>query len=109
MTYLSKYKHTTTTVMGSKNQRISITDGKEAEVSLKKFCFPNKISPEKRKLPSNDTEEDKDGFYGTNSKTSGAAPCRKLTLLKRDLLTSSKGCLGRMLRKNNRVQEKHAF
>ncbi len=28
----------------------------------------------------NDTEEDKHGFYGTNSKTSRAAPCRKLAL-----------------------------
>ncbi|XP_016404743.1 DNA mismatch repair protein Mlh3-like [Sinocyclocheilus rhinocerous] len=65
---------------GSKNQKISIIDGKEAEDSLKKFCFPNKISPKKRKLALNDTEEDKHGFYGTNSKTSRAAPCRKLAL-----------------------------
>ncbi|XP_058619473.1 DNA mismatch repair protein Mlh3 isoform X2 [Onychostoma macrolepis] len=67
-------------VTGSKNQKISIIDGKEAEDSLKKFCFPNKTSPKKRKLSLNDTEEDKHGFYGTNSKTSRAVPCRKLAL-----------------------------
>uniref|UniRef100_A0A671RMU0 KAT8 regulatory NSL complex subunit 2-like n=1 Tax=Sinocyclocheilus anshuiensis TaxID=1608454 RepID=A0A671RMU0_9TELE len=67
-------------LMGSKNQKISIIDGKEAEDSLKKFCFPNRISPKKRKLALNDTEDDKHGFYGTNSKTSRAAPCRKLAL-----------------------------
>uniref|UniRef100_A0A8C1EYS1 MutL homolog 3 (E. coli) n=1 Tax=Cyprinus carpio carpio TaxID=630221 RepID=A0A8C1EYS1_CYPCA len=67
-------------VTGSKNQKISIIDGKEAEDSLKKFCFPKKISPKKRKLALNDTEEDKHGFYGTDSKTSRAASCRKLAL-----------------------------
>ncbi|KAL0158224.1 hypothetical protein M9458_046300 [Cirrhinus mrigala] len=67
-------------VMGSKNQKISVVDGKEAQDSLKKFCFPNKISPEKRKLPVNVTEEDKHGFYACNSKTFKAAPCRKLAL-----------------------------
>uniref|UniRef100_A0A8C1SDL9 MutL homolog 3 (E. coli) n=1 Tax=Cyprinus carpio TaxID=7962 RepID=A0A8C1SDL9_CYPCA len=67
-------------VTGSKNQKISIIDGKEAEDSLKKFCFPKKISPKKRKLALNDTEEDKHGFYGTDSKTSRAVSCRKLAL-----------------------------
>ncbi|XP_050952639.1 DNA mismatch repair protein Mlh3 isoform X3 [Labeo rohita] len=65
---------------GSKNQKISIVDGKDAQDSLKKFCFPNKICPQKRKLPLNDTEEGKRGFYATNSKTFKAAPCHKLAL-----------------------------
>ncbi|XP_043080959.1 DNA mismatch repair protein Mlh3 isoform X3 [Puntigrus tetrazona] len=67
-------------VTGSKYQKISIIDGKEAEDSLKKFCLTNKMSPKKRKLSLNGAVEDKHGFYGTNSKTSRAAPCRKLAL-----------------------------
>lgn len=67
-------------VMGSKKHKISILDVKGAQDSLKKFCFPNKISQKKRKLPLNDIEEDKHVFYGTSSKTCRAAPCHKLTL-----------------------------
>ncbi|KAK7132315.1 hypothetical protein R3I93_018764 [Phoxinus phoxinus] len=67
-------------VMGSKKNKISILDVKGAQDSLKKFCFPNNISPKKRKLTLNDIDEDKHDFYGTSSKTCRAAPCHKLTL-----------------------------
>ncbi|KAK2885587.1 hypothetical protein Q8A67_016424 [Cirrhinus molitorella] len=65
---------------GSKKQKISIVDGKEAQDSLKTFCCPNKSSLQKRKMPLNGTEEHKHGFHATNSKTFRAAPCRKLAL-----------------------------
>ncbi|XP_073679315.1 DNA mismatch repair protein Mlh3 isoform X2 [Garra rufa] len=67
-------------VTGSKNQKISVVDGKEVQDSLKTFCCPNKSSPQKRKLQLNGTEEHKHGFYSTSSKTFRAAPCRKLAL-----------------------------
>ncbi|XP_056305052.1 DNA mismatch repair protein Mlh3 isoform X3 [Danio aesculapii] len=64
-------------VMGSKSHKISVP---EAQDSLQKFYTPNKPSPKKRRMPLNDTEEDKHVFYGGPSKTFKATPPRKLTL-----------------------------
>nr|XP_696739.5 DNA mismatch repair protein Mlh3 isoform X2 [Danio rerio] len=64
-------------VMGSKSHKISLP---EAQDSLQKFYTPNKTSPKKRRMPLNDTEEDKHVFYGGPSKTFKATPPRKLTL-----------------------------
>ncbi|XP_696739.6 DNA mismatch repair protein Mlh3 isoform X5 [Danio rerio] len=64
-------------VMGSKSHKISLP---EAQDSLQKFYTPNKTSPKKRRMPLNDTEEEKHVFYGGPSKTFKATPPRKLTL-----------------------------
>ncbi len=94
-------------VKGNKNQKISIINGKEPEDSLKKFCFPNKMSPKKRKLSLNDTEEDKNVFYGTNSKTSRAAPCCKLALsFETGSLDKFKRLFGKGTEKKQPIMEK---
>ncbi|XP_059383838.1 DNA mismatch repair protein Mlh3 isoform X2 [Carassius carassius] len=104
---ISHYDLPVNNVTGSKNQKISIIDGKDAEDTLKKFCFPNSISPKKRKLPLNDTEEDKHGFYGTNSKTSRAVPCRKLALsFETGSLDKFKRLFGKGAEKKQRSTEK---
>ncbi|XP_052449581.1 DNA mismatch repair protein Mlh3 isoform X2 [Carassius gibelio] len=104
---ISHYDLPVNNMTGSKNQKISIIDGKDAEDTLKKFCFPNTISPKKRKLALNDTEEDKHGFYGTNSKTSRAVPCRKLALsFETGSLDKFKRLFGKGAEKKQRSTEK---
>ncbi|XP_067227446.1 DNA mismatch repair protein Mlh3 isoform X3 [Chanodichthys erythropterus] len=94
-------------VTGSKNHKISILDVKGAQDSLKKFCFPNKISPKKRKLPLNDIEENKHVVHGTSSKTCRAAPSRKLTLsFETGSLDKFKRLFGRDAEKNQPSTEK---
>ncbi|XP_048034103.1 DNA mismatch repair protein Mlh3 isoform X3 [Megalobrama amblycephala] len=94
-------------VMGSKNHKISILDVKGAQDSLKKFCFPNKISPKKRKLPLNEIEENKHVVHGTSSKTCRAAPSRKLTLsFETGSLDKFKRLFGKDAEKNQPSTEK---
>ncbi|TRZ02457.1 hypothetical protein DNTS_030284 [Danionella cerebrum] len=66
--------------MGSKLLKISILNGNTTQDSLLEFCSPNKVSSNQKRIPFNDTKEDKHGFYGEPSKTFKAAPRRKLSL-----------------------------